>query len=340
MKFDFSAHFLRINPPDTSFADAWESLCYSLLQAELSDTSLIRFRPPDKGIDILHRKGNRAYQCKSDERGALGSIAATESIKSLKSASAEKAVFDWEFFAFATNANYTGSAFASITTEGTQLGLQRNKIEFLGPEYWERLCVNHPDAIEGRFDYRIPVPKPRVIQVIEQRYYPQYASQFATAVAGSELVLRVSNNRTPAVLEVPFSPELTIKHLVNVSKDLLGVSLDWTNYPDLGTSSGPSVSLTLDGKKQTFDTKISDLNLPQDGELQFWITLVWRDERQKDAGDAGDIALYHYLSRRAEFVLADRESLTYNERRDRTIARSEEIIETMLWAGVQKLKTG
>lgn len=83
MKFDFSAQFLRINPPDTSFGDSWESLCFTLLDAELDDPSLIRLRPPDKGVDILHRNAHRAFQCKSSEQGAFGSISSNESVKSL-----------------------------------------------------------------------------------------------------------------------------------------------------------------------------------------------------------------------------------------------------------------
>ena len=51
MKHDFSAQFMRVLPPDTSFADAWESLCYVLPDAEHGDQSLIRLRPPDKGVD-------------------------------------------------------------------------------------------------------------------------------------------------------------------------------------------------------------------------------------------------------------------------------------------------
>src|ERR1041384_3162323 len=143
MKFDFPAQFLRVDPPDTSFADAWESLCYALLDAELNDTSLIRLRPPDKGVDIIHRRARRAYQCKSDERGAFGSIGATESINSLKAAFAEREALNWISFSFATNAGYTGSAFKSIKSAALELGLTDEQIDFLGPEHWAELCTNH-----------------------------------------------------------------------------------------------------------------------------------------------------------------------------------------------------
>ena len=339
MKFDFSAQFLRVKPPDTNFGDAWESLCFALLDAELNDTSLIRLRPPDKGVDILHRGALRAFQCKSSEQGAFGTMSATESVKSLRRAFAERDALGWEQYAFATNANYTGNAYTAIREVAVKLGLDDTKIEFLGPEHWDKLCIRHTELISDRFDYRVAVPKSRVVQAFEnQRYFPKYVSEYSAAVQNSELIVRITNNRTPAILEVPFSPELTVKHLVDVVRDVLGVSLDWTNYQDLGTSAGPSVSLTLDRKKQGFKTRIGDLDLGPDQEMQFWITLVWRDQHRKDAGDLSDRVYSRLLLDRAEFYVADGKSLSYGERRDRTIKRTEEIIETMLWSGVRTLK--
>lgn len=343
MKFDFSAQFLRINPPDTSFGDSWESLCFTLLDAELDDPSLIRLRPPDKGVDILHRNAHRAFQCKSSEQGAFGSISSNESVKSLNMAFAEKELLLWDSYVFATNANYTGSAYATIKKAANELGLKDEQIEFLGPEYWDKLCVHHESLIAHRFDYRIPVSKQRVTQAFEnQRYFPQYVSQYAAEVEKSDLVMRICNNRTPAILEVPFSPDLTVEHLVDVIKDVLGISLDWTNYHDLGTSAGPSISLTLDKKKQTFDKKIGELNLSQENELQFWITIVWRDEQRKGA----NALMSRYIERNhpfafyKAFAVTSRESISYDERREKTIARSEEIIENMLWNGARQLKIG
>ncbi len=338
MKFDFSAQFMRVNPPDTSFGDAWESLCYALLDAELSDSSLIRLRAPDNGVDILHRNGQKAFQCKSTEQGAFGSLSAADSTKSLTTAFSERESLGWNSYAFATNASYTGNAYTSIKKVAAELGIQNSQLDFLGPEHWDKLCIRHNSLIADQFDYRIPITKSRVNQAFEnQRYFPKYVAQYDTEVENSELVVRVSNNRTPAVLEIPFSPELTVEHLVNVLKDVLGVSLGWTNYQDLGTSAGPSISLTLNRQTQRFDKKIGELGLTPDQELQFWITIVWRDERQKDAEDASDrVQLYHL--RLAQFASTDRNSLTYGERKARTVERSEEIIESMLWNGARKLK--
>ncbi|GAB3309188.1 hypothetical protein [Haliea atlantica] len=341
MKFDFSAQFLRINPPDTSFGDAWESLCFTLLDAELNDSSLIRLRPPDKGVDILHRNAQRAFQCKSNEQGAFGSLSSTESIKSLNSAFAEKERLSWEIFAFATNANYTGNAFTSIIGAAKELGLSEKQIEILGPEHWDKLCIRHADLISDRFDYRIPVTRDRVIQAFEnQRYFSKYVSQYTSEIKNSNLVMRISNNRTPAILEIPFSPDLTVENLIDVVKDLLGVSLEWTNYQDLGTSAGPSVSLTLGKEKQSFNKKLGELNLGKENELEFWITIVWRDEEKKDAMESETHMKRFNLAYLSEFKTTSRGSISYAERREKTVSRSEEIIENMLWNGLRQLKIG
>jgi len=133
LRYNFSAEFLRITPPDTSFGDAWESLCYDLLVAELGDLSLQRIIAPDNGIDILHRAADSAYQCKSDERGALGSLSAIESVTSLKAAVSARPALGWTDYFYATNANYTGTAVKKILEEGSSLGLNGSQIQFRGP---------------------------------------------------------------------------------------------------------------------------------------------------------------------------------------------------------------
>jgi hypothetical protein len=143
VRYNFSAEFVRILPPDTSFGAAWESLCYDLLAAETQDRSLQRIHPPDKGLDIWHRNAGCAYQCKSDERGALGSLSAGDSIDSLRAAAGERGTFGWETYLYATNANYTGPAVKGILQEAGSLGLTMSQVDFRGPEYWSKLCESH-----------------------------------------------------------------------------------------------------------------------------------------------------------------------------------------------------
>lgn len=95
MKFDFSTQFLKVDSPDTSFSEAWESLCYQLLSLKHGVDGLTRLRPPDRGIDIWRRSSQEAYQCKSSQQGAMGSIDANESIKSLQTAVFHKNTFEY-----------------------------------------------------------------------------------------------------------------------------------------------------------------------------------------------------------------------------------------------------
>ena len=99
-----------------------------------------------------------------------------------------------------------------------KLGLTTEQLEFLGPEYWDKLCIRYPGAIDDRFDYRIPLSKARVVQAFQnQRYFPKYIAQYSSELDKSELVVRIKNNRTPLVLEIPFSPNLTVENLVDVT---------------------------------------------------------------------------------------------------------------------------
>ena len=166
-KYDFSTHFLRIVPPDTNFGEAWESLCYDLLNADEIDPHIYRLNSPDCGIDILCPNVNRAFQCKSDERGAGGSISAEKSIESLKMAYKNKQKFDWYSYFFCTNANYTGNAISKIKEEITKLGLSQSDVIFLGPEYWDNLCTKYNQVIEDRFYYRITASEKHVIDALK-----------------------------------------------------------------------------------------------------------------------------------------------------------------------------
>ena len=127
MRYDFSSEFLRIVPPDKSFAEAWESLCEILLRSELDSTKLIRLRPPDLGVDILYRGEKKAFQCKSSERGVYGRIDAEESAKSLETAIKHKSALGWGQYSFATNADYTGAGYQKILLRARKKGLlERN----------------------------------------------------------------------------------------------------------------------------------------------------------------------------------------------------------------------
>jgi hypothetical protein len=62
MRYTFSAEFLKVCPPKTTFANAWESLCYDLLAAEHGFNGLQRLNALHSGIDILRGPAATAIQ--------------------------------------------------------------------------------------------------------------------------------------------------------------------------------------------------------------------------------------------------------------------------------------
>lgn len=336
MRYMFSAEFLKITQPETSFGDAWEALCYDLLVVEHGIDGLQRLNAPDSGIDILRRPSATAIQCKSDERGAFGSLSATESVKSLKAADNARPEIHWEHYRFATNANYTGSAVKTIMAEGTSLGISAENIDFLGPEYWIELCEKYFDRVQDRFDFRVTVTEQQVFEAFRKaRYFDKYVTQYADLISKGNLVLTIRNNWTPVELEFPFSPELTVENCVDAVRELLGVSLKWTNFADLGTSTGPSISLTVDRRGQTFKQTIGEVKAAHpEQDLEFWITLVWKDKTQDD-GMAHEV-----LCRRIHlwFETLDRSMVNEPNRRKKTLERAETMIQAMIWDAARKLK--
>lgn len=339
MRYDFSAQFLRVLPPDTNFGEAWESLCFALLSYELGHKGLTRLQPPDRGIDIWHRLKSRAYQCKSHQQGALGNLDAIESINSLKMAFQHKASFEWHSYCFATNANYTGAAFEKILDEAVNLGLSKNQIEHLGPEYWNGLCEKFSEKISDRFDYRVTATTDQVIDAFRKaRYFDRYVQEYEQKIKQANFSLVITNNRTPIEIEIPFSPDLCVENYLDVAKELLGISLEWTNFPDLDTSAGPSLSVTIDRKAQPFSTKIGHLPIKPGERLQLWITIAWRD-KQKDDGvsidNARDTLWYHCLN--LEMIRPRQRYADEASRRQLTVNRKEDIIQAMIWQGVHSL---
>jgi hypothetical protein len=337
MRYSFSAEFLRVIPPETAFGDAWEALCFDLLAAEHGIAGLQRLNAPDSGIDILRRRQKTAIQCKSDERGSFGSLSAIDSVKSLEAANNVRSKIEWEDYHFATNANYTGSAVKAILERSTSLGIPNDNIEFLGPEYWNELCARHFARVQDRFDFRVTVTEEQVIEAFRKaRYFDKYVQQYKDTIAGANFVLKVKNNWTPVELEFPFSPDLTVENCVDAVQELLGVSLEWTNFGDIGTSTGPSVSLTVDRRGQTFKQTIGEVQAANpEKDLVFWITLVWKD-KTLDNGVSSQEALRRM--RLMDFRTIERATVNEAERRSETLRRAERMVQGMIWSSARQLK--
>jgi len=341
MRYSFSAEFLRVVPPDTTFGNAWESLCFDLLGAEHGLHGLQRLNAPDGGIDILRQPTCTAFQCKSDERGSFGSLSAAESIKSLRAAVELRSKIAWQYYAYATNANYTGNAVASIMAEATALNIPKDNIAFLGPEYWEDMCSKHFARVKDRFDFRVTVTEAQVVEAFRKaRYYDEHVNKFAGLICKGSLVLKIKNNWTPVELEIPFAPELTVENCVDAVQELLGISLKWTNFTDLGTSTGPSISLTVDQRGQAFKQTIGEVQAANGNkDFMFWITLVWKDRTQSD-GLAHDMHMMcARLNLSHSFQTLDRLAFVEADRRKHTLQRAEEMVQAMIWASTRKLKS-
>jgi hypothetical protein len=336
MRYSFSAEFLKVLPPDTTFGNAWESLCFELLAAEHGRHGLQRLCAPDGGIDILRQPTKTAFQCKSDERGALGALSAPESVKSLKAAASNRSTMAWDYYTYATNANYTGNAVKNILEEAEVLNIGKDKIEFLGPEHWDDLCCKHFDQVKDRFDFRVTVTEVQVVEAFRKaRYFDEYVKKFEGLIANGHLVLKIRNNWTPVELEVAFAPDLTVENCVDAVQELLGVSLKWTNFADLGTSTGPSISLTVDKRGQTFKQTIGEVQAANPGkDLMFWITLVWKDETRRDAMEHDVLCRQMNLY----FETLTRSAFSQPKRREHTLKRAEEMVQQMIWTSARRLK--
>jgi hypothetical protein len=147
MRFSFSIEYLKVTPPSSNFGEAWEHLCFQLLQAENGSNGLLRLAPPDRGIDILNRTLETAYQCKSTENGAFGTIDSGACIQSLDRATTVRDTFQWQRLNYCLNAPLTGDGLNKILAHAISLGLPANCVDALGPDYWNDLCEKHTVSI-------------------------------------------------------------------------------------------------------------------------------------------------------------------------------------------------
>jgi hypothetical protein len=123
MRFDFSASFLRITPPDTNFGEAWEGLCCALVSAERPGHRIRRDASPDHGIDIFDESVAEAFQCKASELGAGGTISASASVESLQKAVSHRRASGWHKLTFATSGRYTAPGREELIKAAAACGL-------------------------------------------------------------------------------------------------------------------------------------------------------------------------------------------------------------------------
>lgn len=331
MKFIFTAQFLKVRPPETSFADAWEALCADLLRYDLKDEECICLKAPDLGIDIILKKNKKAVQCKSDERGAFGTIQAAASIESLSTAMKHKIKFGWNSYAFATNANYSGNGIEQILVAADEFGLDRELISFHGPEHWSDLCEKHINKVRDRLDYRLMFSEDEVINAFKKaRYFENKVREYEELIKQGAFNIEVSNNRTPIMLHIPFSPDLTIKNCLDVSMKLLNLDLDSEMYIDLGTSAKLNVSITIDQVPQGFNKKLGEYAKEDLSKLQLWIKIVWKEVQQQQ----GSQDLFMDKLQYRTIDTSSRNTSRTTDRRDHTLSRFESSIQNKMWTAV------
>ncbi len=325
MRHDFSASFLQILPPDTNFGEAWESLCLALLRCERGAGVMTRLNPPDLGVDLLAIGSREAYQCKSDERGAFGTLDHHSSLNSLSTAMSHQLALGWSSYRFATNANYSGAAFAKLRAEAATLGLDESQLGFLGPEYWDELCTRHFATVKDRFRYRIVRTGEDVVAAFQEaRYRPKYVAEFERKIAEDDLRLVITNNLTEAEIEIPFARDLTVENYVDAARVMLGITLDRSSFPDLATSAGPSISVTIDKAPQGFSKKIAELPIKSGEALNIWIKLIWRDESDVDQSH---LNRFMYLRHGSGGI-----GLTPRERAESTLSRTRQALQETIWS--------
>jgi hypothetical protein len=246
----------------------------------------------------------------------------------------------WQKYSFATNARYTGAAYEAIRKSAQKSGLDdKTDLGFLGPEYWDELCDKHYERVKNRMDYRISVDEKQVVEAFRQaRYLDRYVSAFTEKIQKAKFSIVVTNNRTPVEIEFPFAPDLTVENCLDVAKEILGISLEWTSFADLNTSAGPSVSLTINGYAQGFSQKLSDIGLKPGDKIQLWIKIIWQDGTKEDATPSTD-KVYLALRRYSYYDLpGGRTERSPRDRAKETVARKEDLIQATIWSSVARLK--
>lgn len=332
MKYVFSAQFLKVRPPETSFADAWEALCADLLRYELANEECICLKAPDRGIDIFLKKNKKAIQCKSDERGALGVIQPAASIESMATAVNHKNTFGWHYYAFATNANYSGNGIEQILLAADKFGIDRESIYFHGPEHWSALCDKHIDRVRDRLDYRLIYSENEVIDAFKKaRYYEQKVSEYAELIKQGAYNIEISNNRTPLLLQIPFSPELTIENCLDISMQLLNLNLDTETYHDLGTTARPKVSITIDQVSQSFSKRLGEYSKEDLSKLQLWIKIIWEDIQKQDTTDKSQLQDTYLYRTTLSYKYDQSHKQSEAERSKQTLNRFESSIRDRMW---------
>jgi len=253
----------------------------------------------------------------------------------LRTAIKHRAELGWEDYSFASNADYSGKAVGEIQLQAESLGVQKSFLSFLGPQYWSDLCDKHLTRVQDRLDYRLQVTETQVIEAFRRaRFFEHKIEEYRKQIAAGHFVFNLANNRTPLRLAIPFSPDLTVRHCLEVAMQLLGVTLDAEQYSNLMTSARPSVSITIDRVPQGFDKKIREFNSDELEHMALWITVIWKAELE----ERGEHLQLGYLLVDTSTVDALKAlNLTPQQRGAKTVERYERSLQMAMWRSANTL---
>jgi hypothetical protein len=240
----------------------------------------------------------------------------------------------WTEYCLATNADYSGNGAGAVLKLAHELGLSKKSLKFLGPEHWSLLCDKHLQRVQNRLDYRLLVSEAEVVEAFRKaRYYEDKVQEYRKLIQAGTYDIELANNRSPLRLQIPFSPDLTIEHCLDVAMELLGLSLDSEEYLQLGTSVRPRVSLTIDRIPQGFDKKFGDYTKEELQRLELWIQIIWED-KLKGPEDPADP---EKLKTRLDMIIVRTHAdgiLDPAARGRMTISRFEESLQKRMWDAV------
>jgi hypothetical protein len=215
MQYELSATFAKIDPLSLDFQEVWKKLCHDFLMAVFPTNSIVRFNSDEYGIDLLDQTSGTAYCCLAVDEPSSDTLSVENTISNLERAVKHRDKLGWKRYNISTNTEYSDEGMNFINNQMRKIRITSAEVGFLGPGTWNRLCSEYPRIVMDWFDYRVIVSKDAVKKAFEDaRYYPKYVTKYAAQIAETDFNVILTNNRTPLELVLPFSPQLTVKHLL------------------------------------------------------------------------------------------------------------------------------
>jgi len=325
MQYEFSANFVKRGTSARNFQEVWIRLCHDFLAAVFPSNSIVRMNSDECGVDLLDQTTETAYCCHAVDEPTSEALSVDGTIDSLERAIRNRDRLSWKKYNIATNIEYSDEGMDVLADTISMLNILSEEVGFLGPGIWNRLCSEYPRVVKDWFEYRVLVPKDAVKKAFEAaRYYPEFVAKYAAQIDEADYYVILTNNRTPVEFVLPFSTQLTVKHLLEVGKVLLDLSLDATDFHDLGTTARLSLSVIVDEVAQGFSTPLADVPVPSGGEAQIWIKIIWQEKSfdQTVPGDGLPFGNYLHSAERYSYLCSFTDKVSLDSARNIILNRT------------------